>query len=294
MQIMGVKTALKQLANRITRKVGFKIDSLTSEKQEIARLAKLRELNYFDHPAFPLPRGIGDFNTDSLTAAFDRFGPELKTLMQGGAEPGRYDPGNEFFKSPDAEILYLMVRSLRPRRIVEVGSGNSTRIIRQAISDARLAVEHVAIDPAPRSDIAGLVNRMLLSRFEHVDAEKVTAQLAPNDILFIDSSHEVKCGNDVARLFCVTLPSLADGVVVHVHDVFLPFDYPEPFNEIGSGWGEQYLLEIFLHAGRHEILWPGYYLQKQRLVTVDHLPFLAAGIAQSFWFKVRWVERDIH
>jgi predicted O-methyltransferase YrrM len=284
---VAITTELKQIVNQVIRRLGLKVDTLTGEKQERARLETLRERSYFEHPVFPLLRGFAEFNVDNLTAALDKYGPELEVLMRGGAKPGGYDPINNFFKSPDAEILYLMIRTLTPRRIVEVGSGNSTRIIRQAIADGGLLVEHVAIDPAPRSDIAGLVDRMLFSRFEHADAEPIIAQLGPSDILFIDSSHEVNVGNDVARLFCVTLPALVDGVVVHVHDVFLPFDYPEPFYKRCPSWGEQYLLQLFLQGAGHEILWPGYYIQKQRPDEAERLPFLASGIAQSLWFRVR-------
>jgi hypothetical protein len=284
---VAITTQIKQVANQALRRVGLKIDTLTSEREEMARLEELRQRRYFDRPVFPLLPGFAEFDVARLATALDRYGPELEVLMRGGAKPGSYDPINNFFKSPDAEILYLMVRTLTPRRIVEVGSGNSTRIIRQAIADGGLLVEHVAIDPAPRSDIAGLVDRMLFNRFEHVDAEPIIDQLGPDDILFIDSSHEVNVGNDVARLFCVTLPALADGVVVHVHDIFLPFDYPEAFYKICPSWGEQYLLQLFLQRDEYEILWPGYYIQKQKPDEADRLPFLASGIAQSFWFRVR-------
>ncbi len=284
---MAITTQVKQIANQALRKVGLKIDSLTAEGEEMARLEELRKRRYFERPAFSLLHGFAQFDVDDIAAAFDKYRPEIDILMQGGAKPGGYDPSNYFFKSPDAEILYLMVRTLAPHRIVEVGSGNSTRIIRQAIADGNFSVEHIAIDPAPRSDIAGLVDRMLLNRFEHADSAPLLAQLGPNDILFIDSSHEVNVGNDVAQLFCVALPALIDGVVVHVHDVFLPFDYPEPFHMSCPRWGEQYLLQLFLQGARHDILWPGYYLQNQRPDVAKRLSFLAAGMAQSLWFRVR-------
>jgi predicted O-methyltransferase YrrM len=284
---VAITTKAKVAANQALRKVNLKIDTLTAEAREAARIGSLRRRGYFDRPTFSLLPGFAEFSPDALAAALTKYSTGLDALMRGAAQPGGYDPANPFFRSPDAEVLYLMVRSLAPRRVVEVGSGNSTRIIRQAIADGGLSVEHVAIDPAPRSDIACLVNRMHLDRFEEVSAEPLLAELRPGDVLFIDSSHEVRVGNDVARLFCTTLPALADGVIVHVHDVFLPFDYPVPFCTECPGWGEQYLLQLLLQHARHEVLWPGYYLQKLKPETAERLPFLAAGRAQSLWFRIR-------
>ena len=106
------------------------------------------------------------------------------------------------------------------------------------------------------------------------------------DILFIDSSHEVRVANDVAKLFCVTIPSLAPGVVIHVHDIFLPFDYPEPLCTDYSCWGEQYMLQMLLQGCARKVLWPGYYVQRMRPELCTHLPFVANGRAQSFWFEI--------
>ena len=205
--------------------------------------------------------------------------------MMIGAPPANLDRANTFYSTPDAEILYLMVRSLASKRIVEVGRGNSTRIIRQAIADGKLSVNHVAIDPEPRADISGLIDRMLRQRFEETDVSDELRALDAGDILFNDSSHEVHVANDVTKLVCNAIPSLKPGVAVHVHDVFLPFDYPEPFCTDYSGWGEQYLLQVMLAARHREILWPGYYVQKLRPEFRERLPFLETGRAQSFWFK---------
>ncbi len=177
-----------------------------------------------------------------------------------------------------------MIRLLAPGRIVEVGSGNSTRVIRQAIADGDLAVTHIAIDPSPRSDIAPLVDKLHLLRFEDAQIDEILSELGKNDILFIDLSHEVRVASDVAKLFCATIPRLQAGVVVHVHDIFLPYDYPEPFCTQYSDWGEQYLLQVMLHSHNNDVLWPGYYAQRLRPELAHELPFLVNGRAQSFWF----------
>jgi predicted O-methyltransferase YrrM len=254
------------------------------EEREAAQIERLRS-SYSMRPAFPLPATVENFDAEPLRAACETYREGIAALMAGGAAPGLYDPNNAFFRSPDAEILYAMARMLKPRRIVEVGSGHSTRIIRQAISDGDLKVHHVAIDPAPRSDVTPLVDRMQLTRFEEIETDAVLSTLESNDFLFIDSSHEVRIANDVVKLFCITIPSLASGVVVHVHDIFLPYDYPEPFYTTCPGWGEQYLLQVLLTGRPHKVHWPGYYAQRMRPELRDSMPFLQAGPAQSFWFQ---------
>jgi hypothetical protein len=241
-------------------------------------------LGQFDKPAFQLLHGMELFDAAILAGTYAKCRDDVERLMQG-APPAFFDRTNNFYSTPDAEILYLMVRSLAPKRIVEIGSGNSTLIIRQAIADAGLGATHIAIDPEPRADITGFADRVLRCRFEETDVMEELRALEKNDILFIDSSHQVHVANDVAKLFCNVVPALTQGVAIHVHDIFLPFDYPEPFCTDYSGWGEQYLVQVMLAASPREILWPGYFVQKLRPELGEGLPFLGAGRAQSFWFR---------
>ncbi|MEM7321080.1 MAG: class I SAM-dependent methyltransferase, partial [Pseudomonadota bacterium] len=97
----------------------------------------------------------------------------------------------------------------------------------------------------------------------------------------------VRMSNDVAHLFCRIIPALKPGVVIHVHDVFLPYEYPKRFFYDCPGWGEQYMLHALMQTDAYELLWPGYFLQMARPDAVDALPFLAAGRAQSFWIRKR-------
>jgi hypothetical protein len=282
---MANSTEIKDTLNRALRTVNIKIDTLTAQRIEADRIQRQFAIGQFEKPVFPLLDGMASFDGKRLGDAYADCRAEIDRMMNG-APPANLDSSNTFYSTPDAEILYLMVRSLAPKRIVEVGSGNSTRIIRQAIADGELDVSHLAIDPEPRADINGLTDRVLRQRFEETDVTDQLHALEANDILFIDSSHEVHIANDVVKLFCNAIPALAPGVAVHVHDVFLPFDYPEPFCTDYSGWGEQYLLQVMLAAGSRELLWPGYYVQKLRPELRGSLPFLEAGRAQSFWFRV--------
>ena len=284
---MSISTKIKQNLNKALKVANLRLDTLTAEKYENKRISLLQSMGYFDRAVFPLISGMENFKFNTIAHLGKLYGNDLKVLMSGSGTVGQFNPDNNFYSSPDAEILYLMVRSLASKQILEIGSGNSTRIVRQAIADGDLKVIHTAIDPAPRSDIKGLVDKMQLCRLEDVDVTHLVNQLAENDILFIDSSHEVRCANDVVKLFCNILPRLSPGVVVHVHDIFLPFDYPLPFSTDYPGWGEQYMLQLLMMAGNYELLWPGYYLQKMRSAEYTTLQFLGEGRAQSFWFKIK-------
>lgn len=160
-----------------------------------------------------------------------------------------------------AIALHAMVREERPRRVVEIGSGNSTLVAARAarMNAAEGApVELTAIDPFPSFPLVGMpgLARHLERPVQDVDGEEF-ARLEAGDILFIDSSHVVATGNDVVHLFLDVLPRLARGVLVQVHDIFFPFDYPEDWIlENRWFWNEQYLLQAFLaHNAAWRVEW---------------------------------------
>jgi predicted O-methyltransferase YrrM len=281
---MAITSSIKNAINKILRRANLKLETLTAEKVQAERIHRQIAIGQFEKPVYPLLDGMSTFEGADLANAYLAYRADLGRMMQG-ADPARFDRNNNYYMTPDAEILYLMVRSLAPKRILEIGSGHSTRIIRQAIVDGSLAVSHVAIDPEPRADITGLTDQLLRQRFEETGVIHEVQALEQNDILFIDSSHQVRTANDVAKLFCNVIPALATGVVIHVHDVFLPFDYPEPFCTEYPDWGEQYLVQVMLASRPRKILWPGYYVQRMRPDLGESLPFLATGRAQSFWFR---------
>lgn len=250
------------------------------------RLRAFESRGGLDGPAYALSPGMDGFDISSLVAGYAEHAADLSRLMSGDTNETGYVPGNGYFDSPDAEALYLMIRRGQPRRVIEVGCGNSTRITRQAILDGRLNTVLTAIDPYPRADIAKVVDRFEQATLESVEPS-LFSELADGDVLFIDSSHQVRMSNDVAHLFCRIIPALASGVVIHVHDVFLPYEYPKRFFYDCPSWAEQYMLHALLQGGRYDILWPGYYLQQSRPDAIAALPFLAEGRAQSFWIRKR-------
>ena len=131
----------------------------------------------------------------------------------------------DWFPRLDAAAAYAMVRRHRPARIVEVGSGHSTRFMARAVADGGLETRITAIDPRPRATLDGLPVAVQRRRVQDADPAPFAA-LASGDFLFIDSSHVMAPGSDVEFLLQRILPALPAGVRVHFHDIFLPGDYP--------------------------------------------------------------------
>lgn len=161
-----------------------------------------------------------------------------------------HDPANDQFPPHDVAVLYAMIRHLRPARVVEVGSGWSTTVTSRAIRDGGLDTHLTAIEPHPRDFLGSLdpLHELRVERVEHTPSSVFEA-LGVGDVLFVDSSHVAKTGSDVVHLLLDVVPRLPAGVVVHVHDVFLPEDYPQTWVRAGFGWNEQYLVHALLLGG---------------------------------------------
>ncbi len=260
--------------------------TLVEQAAEQDRLAAFDAAGGLERPAYALSPGMEAFDIAPLVADYQTHAQALAALVAPEGTASGYRAGNGYFDTPDAEALYLMIRRFAPKRVIEVGCGNSTRITRQAIIDGGLNTQLTAVDPWPRADIADVVDRFEQATLESVDSA-LFAGLQAGDVLFIDSSHQVRMSNDVAHLFCRIIPALASGVVIHVHDVFLPYEYPKRFFYDCPSWGEQYMLHALLQGGGYEILWPGYLLQRGRADDVAALTFLSKGRAQSFWMRKR-------
>jgi hypothetical protein len=152
----------------------------------------------------------------------ESYAAELEAI---GAEPAPAPRWNQdWFPRLDAAAAYAMVRTLKPKRIVEVGSGHSTRFLARAVADGGLGTQITAIDPQPTASIEKLPVEWLCMPVQRVAAFPA---LGEGDVLFIDSSHQLKPGSDVDFLLNAVLPLLPSGVRVHFHDIFLPDDYPE-------------------------------------------------------------------
>jgi predicted O-methyltransferase YrrM len=231
----------------------------------------------------------------SLLAQF-RFADELRALHLEHLPRNDLDfhIDNPSFGSGDAEFLYSMIRHLKPRRVFEVGSGNSTKIAQLAIkrnaSEEGSIAEHVCIEPYEMAWLEQLNIRVIRERVEDVGLD-VFGQLESNDLLFIDSSHMIRPQGDVLFAYLELLPSLASGVFVHVHDIFTPRDYPEKWLRTDViMWNEQYLLEALLsNSNRYEIVAALNYLQHAEYGSLSTVcPYLRPEREPgSFYLKIR-------
>ena len=196
---------------------------------------------------------------------------------------------NPMFAGTDALALYCMVRHFRPRLVIEVGCGFSTRLTAQAaLRNGR--TELIAIEPFPdqvvKTGFPGLT--ALVPRCVQEAGLDTFRQLSSGDILFLDSSHVVRCGSDVNFLFLEVLPQLRPGVIVHIHDIFLPNEYPREWvKQEFRFWNEQYLLQAFLMFNRDfEVLLANNYLAQhyrpQMQSTFPTSPWWGGG---SFWMR---------
>jgi Methyltransferase domain len=284
---MAFTNVVSALNRYLLKHFGAELNSLTRKRIESARLADLVAKGQFRGPAYPVPASFSNCNPEPVVIALKNNAQNLAKFHDIATAPEGYDPANPYFTTPDLEVLYVMLGMQKPRRWVEVGSGNSTIIARQAIKDFGLSTKIVSIDPSPRSDVKKLVDQQFLSRLEDTDLTFFDG-FEKDDVLFIDSSHELHVGNDVATLFLKVIPKLPSGVIIHIHDIFLPYEYPEKWIvEAQWTWNEQQLVQAMLYfSDRFEVLWPGHYLQKTRTDFTELFPNLGKNQAQSLWLRI--------
>jgi hypothetical protein len=170
--------------------------------------------------------------------------PVVAALDEGTLEGLRFDWGNRYLPALDA--LTIMWAAARARgTFFEIGSGNSTRAARAAIRHFGRDVRLVSVDPQPRVEIDALCDEVIRAPLERTDLSALLA-LEPGDVLFIDSSHRSFMNSDVTVLMTEVLPALKPGVIVGIHDILLPYDYPEGWTK--RAYNEQYLLAALLLA----------------------------------------------
>ncbi len=210
--------------------------------------------------------------------------------------PGlRYHFENGAYSYADAIFLYAMLRRLRPRRVIEIGSGYSSCVTldTNAMFLGNTA-ETTFIDPYPellqsllQPGDAGRI-RILPDRLQDVPLE-LFATLGAGDILFIDSTHVAKIGSDVITVFDRILPSLQPGVVVHFHDIFYPFEYPRYWLEEGRAWNEAYMLRAFLqyNAAFDIEIWNHFLWTFHRPLLLEQMPLCDRNPGASVWLRVK-------
>jgi hypothetical protein len=224
------------------------------------------------------------------------FGDECDWPMKATKDPYQYHTENESFGYGCAVSVHCIIRYFRPRRIIEVGSGFSSLVISSALAiNKRPESEYIMVDPYPRLNTNGLpwTSQLIKQRVELLDVS-FFERLERNDILFIDSGHTVRTGSDVNYLILEILPRLAPGVIVHFHDIPMPFEYSKVYftnPKFRMFWTESYLLQAFLcFNNRFEILLAMEYLmteQKKEFSSAfkHYNPEKHLAISGSFWIR---------
>ena len=222
------------------------------------------------------------------------FKESLNTIKKSEEESDVNQPvwNNDFLPGLDIVAIYAMLAINKPNKYVEVGSGNSTKVAFKAKRENNLSTEIISIDPNPRAEIDHLADTIIRKPFEDVDYD-VILNLEENDILFIDNSHRILPNSDSMVFFMEILPKLKKGVIVHIHDVYLPYDYPQFMCD--RFYTEQYGLAFFLlaNADKYKTIFPNYFVSEDAELKAQLTPFWKhknlEGVEQhggSFWLQI--------
>lgn len=252
--------------------------------------------------------GAGRPSHPELTQVIERGRPTYEATidalgaMQGDfalvAPGGTYDMREPFWLNGwypplDGMVLTHFLRSGNPARFVEIGSGVSTKFARRAVEMYGLRTHLTSIDPKPRNQIDTLCDTVIRQPLEDVDPAIFEA-LEPGDVLFLDSSHRSFQGSDVTVFFMEILPRVKPGVVIHIHDIYLPDDYIS--GHVHRLWNEQYLLATALLFGgdRFEILFPSWFAYRDPALSARANGLLRTGrlaglnlYGAAFWLTKR-------
>ncbi|MEM9435007.1 MAG: class I SAM-dependent methyltransferase [Pseudomonadota bacterium] len=217
----------------------------------------------------------------------DDISANEKWFLQIEGEHTLPDWRTRYISRLDGAAIYTGVSSFKPRKILEIGSGNSTHFMVRAIHDHKLATKITCIDPAPREDISFLGVEFLERTLSPSDAP-LCAQLQPGDILFVDSSHILQQGFDVDIILNRILPLLKTGVYIHFHDIFLPYGYQSPWQ--CTRFNEQTALIPWLVTGRLEPVFASYFMWRDHAeavrATCPNFQLYDEGNGGSLWLKV--------
>ena len=225
------------------------------------------------------------------------YAEELARIPLHPSPDGQFYYKNPNFSEGDAECLYSLIRLKKPKRIIEIGSGFSTMMARKAIEqnmreDTTYASRHICIEPYEMKWLDAVKGiEVIRQKIEETDLS-LFRQLEADDILFIDSSHVIRPQSDVLTEYLEILPILKTGVLIHIHDIFTPYDYLDHWliDEIKL-WNEQYLLEAFLSCNpQFEIILALNLLShKHPAKLAEKFPMLRGHVEKaeprSFWIR---------
>ncbi len=224
----------------------------------------------------------GDFA--AFLARIDSYRDAL--LAISGLMPPQPRFEQDWFPRLDAAAHYTMVREHEPKRIIEIGSGHSTRFMARALADGGIDATFTAIDPQPRADISALPITVIRQTLQDAD-RSLFSTLQAGDFLCIDSSHVFMPGTDVEVLVNHILPEVPAGVFVFVHDIFLPDAYPPDWQPLG--YNEQNAIAALLQGPYEPVFASAYavrYMADEVGRTVlGQIPLHPGGIENGLWLR---------
>lgn len=261
-----------------------------------------------DHPVFPAPLDPANPHGplfDLINANRENYCQVLKNTLDykevfSGIKEDKMikndtDPGwnNGYLPGLDIIMLYSLLNQVKPSKYVEIGSGTSTKIAHKAKKENSLNYEIISIDPLPRKNISKVADKIYQQNIQDVTSQ-ITQRLEKDDVLFFDGTHILYPNSDVLWFFLEILPNLKKGVIVHFHDIYLPYDYPDFM--LKRYYNEQYVLGALLlnNPAKYEIISPNYFIYSDKTLHQLLDPIWKLGALEnveqhggSFWMRVR-------
>ncbi len=225
-----------------------------------------------------------------------KFKPVFDAIKKTENETNENEPAwnNGYLPGLDVVALYTFLNEFKPKKYIEIGSGNSTKVARKSIKDNGLKTEVISVDPFPRANIDHLADKVIRKPLENIDDLKfITEGLEENDILFIDNSHRCLPNSDATVCFLELFPYLKKGVIVHVHDIYIPYDYPQFMCD--RFYSEQYTLAAFILANpqKYQPIFPGIFVSEDKALANSIEPLWQSdntkGVEKhggSFWLRI--------
>jgi len=260
---------------------------------------QVKPRTHHGNPAHPMLFSIISQNRARYAELLDSFVRHFPRIQEIRNHPdGLNDTNphwdNDYLPGLDIIGLYGMIAEFKPEKYIEIGSGNSTKVARKSIRENHLQTEIVSIDPFPRANIDHLADRLIREPLENLENNRfIIESLHENDFLFIDNSHRVFPNSDAMVCFLELLPNLRKGVIVHFHDIYLPYDYPQFMCD--RFYNEQYTLAAFILAnpGKYKPILPNFFISEDKelrgiLKSVWEHPNLQSAQRHggSFWLQI--------
>ncbi|MFN0114558.1 MAG: class I SAM-dependent methyltransferase [Paracoccaceae bacterium] len=276
-----MKRELKAWARRQWRRIGPAPRGFHTRYAHVASAA--RPVARYDEIARIFAR-----HDASVIAVLDEIARHEALFIASATDGDALEWVQHWIPPLDGAAIYAILASRRPAQVIEVGSGVSTHFMARAIRDLGLATRITCIDPMPRRSIEALgvgFEPRILSAADAV----LTDRLGENDILFIDSSHLLQPGFDLDIVLNRLMPRLAPGVIVHFHDIFLPYDYPENWER--RRYNEQNALPALLMGGGYDLLFSSNYaardMEDRYRALCPGFPLMQSKAGGSLWLIKR-------